>query len=57
MCVPLCLSGVCECLCVSMSVCVRVSLSASVWVCASPAWLSPGTVNPSTPHDFVNSDS
>lgn len=47
--------GVCvcvyECLCACLYICV------SVWVCTSPAWLGPGTVNPSTPHDFVNSDS
>lgn len=36
-------------------VCER--LGASLSIGPSPAWLGPGTVNPSTPHDFVNADS
>lgn len=42
---------------VSRSVCARLCICVSVRVSTSPAWLGPGTVNPSTPHDFVNSDS
>lgn len=47
--------SVCLCVCVSMRVHLQICVSARG--CTSLARLGPGTVNPSTPHDFVSADS
>jgi hypothetical protein len=49
--------GVYHCVCVCVSVRVHLQICMSARGGTSLARLGPGTVNPSTPHDFVSADS